>query len=119
MGLCRRAPGVCIIQDAGDAARGAIIETVDLIGPSGEILSASADESFSIYTTRIRIQIAYEHAHAVPSTMITWRGFHAGLLGMPAQSQMNGITRSLGNLTSLQATVRVEHTDPPRATVLR
>jgi hypothetical protein len=114
---CARA--CLVVQDLCGGVRGRIVEKVDLIGPSGEILSGSADESFSIYTTRVRIQIAYEHAESAASTAITWRGFHAGLLGMAAQSEMNGITRSLGNLTSLQATVRVAHTEPPRATVVR
>jgi len=95
------------------------VEQVDLIGPSGDTLTAAMEESYSMYTTRVRLHIVHERAEAAPWTEVDWRGFNAGVLRMSALCNLDGIPAPLGMLTPLQATVRIEYTEPPRAIVKR
>ncbi len=93
------------------------VEQVDLIAPTGDILTNEVDTKYSVYTTRVRMRIRLEGVDAAPWTELTWSGFSSVVLRLPVIREGDASPAPLGILTPAQAIVRIVHADPPQAMI--
>ncbi len=105
------------VTDSEQHATRVAVERVDLLTPCGEVCPDPGDERYSIYTTRVRMQVKLEPAESVAWTDLTWNGFNAAVLCVPVIVEQDNTATTIGSLTPSQATVRINHTERPGAVI--